>query len=236
MLTMKNKLVAAGLSIGLLAGVSTARANTIVQSFNIPTQAPGVDNFTYNLFNTNIGNLTSVTLELVLNATADVEIFNSSGSPQTFTNAFTSFPITVTGPPGPITFITTSVSANIASGTTDSALEDQFPGTAGHTDSGIIPVSNTFWPGNYETAGVGTSAFPLTFTAGSASSGVTGPANGSLGAGGNGSVGDANSFLYLVYNYDPPAAPGMPEPGAWALLVASGAVSVAGLRRRRASK
>jgi hypothetical protein len=234
MLTLKNKLVASGLTAGLLAVTALAHANTVTQSFNIPNQPPGVQNIVYNLFDSNLGTLSSVTLELVLNGTANVTVFNTQSFSQSFTNAFTSFPLTVTGPPGPTTFITTTLSANIPSGTVPGGGET-FPGTPAHTDSGVINVPIIDW-GSYQTPGGGVSLTDLVFTAGAASSGVTGPADGSLGAGGGGTVGDPSSFLTLIYNFQPPASPGTPEPGAWALLVASGAVSVAGLRRRRAAK
>jgi len=234
MLTINNKLIASCLTIGLVAATALARATTITQSFNIPTQIPGTQNIVYNLFDSNLGTLTSVTLELVLNGTANITVFNTQPFAQSFTNAFTSFPLTVTGPPGPTTFITTTLSANIPSGVVPAGGET-FPGNPAHTDSGVITVPVIDW-GSYQFAGGGVSLTDLVFTAGSATSGVTGPADGSLGAGGGGTVGDANSFLYLVYNYQPPASPGTPEPGAWALLVASGAVSVAGFRRRRAAK
>jgi len=214
MLTIKNKLVASGLAIGLMAAAASARATSVTQSFNIPLQPPGIQDISYQLFNSNLGALTSVTLELVLNGTADVVIF---GGPGSFTSATTSFALTVTGPPvGPTTYITTSLSANIGAESVPSGGAS-FPGIPAHIDSGIITVPNIDW-GSYQVSGGGTSLTDLVFTAGAATTTLFN-ASGPIGGGGNGNVGDPASFLTLIYNYQPPAAPGMPEPGAWALLV-----------------
>jgi hypothetical protein len=61
----------------------------------------------------------------------------------------------------------------------------------------------------------------------------SGVGNSSLFFGGSATIGGT---LTLVYNFNGPTTPGTPEPGAWALLVATASVSVAGLRKRRMTK
>jgi hypothetical protein len=236
MLTLRNPITIAGLAATLLAAGAAANANSIVQSFNIPVQSPpNSQPISFQLFDSSLGALTSVTLELVVNGTAEVDLSNTTGSPQAFTNAFTSFGLNVSGPPAgspPNPYISETLSANVASGVITGTTES-FPGIPTHVDSGAVNIASTYW-GSFEALGGGTSLTNLLFTSSNPSSGVTAPSG--VGAGGSGTLGDSSSSLTLIYNYQGPTTPGTPEPGVWALFVASASVSIAGLRRRRAAK
>jgi len=232
--TMKNQLMVAGIAVGVLAASNAARATTITQSWNIPTVGtPITINEPYNLFNSNLGTLNSVTIQLILDGTADIQVFNSTGAPQTFTNASTSVPLSVTGPPTVTTYISSTITASIPSGSVTSAPFTDFPGVAATFNSGLVGVPIIDW-GSFAAFGGGASLFPLTFFGGAATSSITSVSG--IGAGGSATVGDASSFLYLVYNYTPAVVTGVPEPGTWALLAASGCVSLMGIRRRRTVK
>jgi hypothetical protein len=235
MLTVKKPLVLAGLAAGLVALCGTSRASSITQIFNIPTTAaPFTAPFTYNLFDSNLGMLTSVTLQLATTSTAEVDVFDTNplGTDEPFTDATASFHLTVTGPPGAMNYITDTITAGPISGTAAGPFlnETKFPGVTGTDNSGLIQVLSPNWPVNYEAPGGGTAGSALVFSVGAGTFGGTAT---DVAFSGSGTVGGT---LTLVYNYLPPATPGTPEPGTWALLFASASVSVAGLRRRRAAK
>jgi hypothetical protein len=234
MLTTRNHIAIAGLTVGLLAVSAAVRASTITQVFNIPATATSFTApFTYNLFDSTLGTLTGVTLDLTTSGTPTVDVLNFTGSAQPFTAA-TSVPISVTGPPGTTTYISSTLGTGTISGIV-SASATVFPGEAfnGPTvnaDSGPVPVlPNTIWPGNWEGVGLNTSTLHVNTGAETINgAGATG-----LFFGGSAVVGGS---LTLTYNFNPPSTPGTPEPGAWALLVATASVSVAGLRKRRMTK
>lgn len=220
-----------GIAAGLLAVGGLSQADTITQTLNIGTNAPSfTTNLPYNLFDSNLGTLTGVTVELTTASTATVTIANLTGTPQSYTNASAVFPLTVTGPPGSTTYVSTSISATSAGGTVAPNSSVNIPVT-GTSDSGAIPIPNvpsTTWPTYFEAPGGGTDTFPFVFTASAGTYSVTG---GDLLVGGSGSVGGT---VTLVYTYQ--ATGTVPEPGTWALVVASAGVSIAGLRRRKIAK
>jgi hypothetical protein len=231
----------AGLTVGILAVTAGARASTITQSFNIPSQATAFSHsIDYSLFNSGLGTLTGVTLDLSTTSVVEIDVYNINLSPQAFTNAKATFPLTVTGPPGSTTYITDTITAGPISGTANPATlsvgpppglvptETVFPGVPGNENSGVVPVPSADWVGNWEKPGGGLSVTDLVFSSGIGN--YSGSANSGVFFGGSGSV---SGTLTLVYTY---TAGTTPEPGAWALLVASASVSLAGLRRRRMAK
>jgi hypothetical protein len=247
MLTSKNMLVVAGVSLGLLSGSVLAHADSSSQSFNIAPQnsasAPFVaDNFDFQLFNSSLGTLNSVTVELNVTASASLSVQNVTGSSASFTNGFSSFPITVSGPPvGPTVYLTETALLSGVADTLGPFASQTYSETPTVYDSGAVPVAGSLL--SFEAPGGGLSATDVTVAAGANTTGFT--ANPStFAAGGNGAFGGpvtagspTLNAITIVYNYTTNAQnSAVPEPGTWALLVASAGVSVAGLRRRRAVK
>jgi len=241
MLTKTKMKVAAGMvSIGLLACSAAVQATTITQVLNVPGGSNNngniVNSIPYSLFNSTLGTLTGVTLELVTTDTVTSEVFNFSGSAQSVTNASAKFPLTIYGPPTTVsppydltTYLsTTTITAGPYTGIAAEGGPDVLGSASGNTDSGVVVVPSSDWPANWETPGGGSSSTDLVFASGSGS--YTGNANSGVFFGGVASV--SGSFT-LIYTYQPNLSFGTPEPGAWALLMASASVSLAGLRRRR---
>jgi len=101
MLTFRIRIAIAGLAASLLAASGAVKADSITQSFNIPTTTtPFTDTIGYGLFNSNLGTLTSVTYELVTAGTAEVDLVNFTGTSQTFTGATATLPFSISGPAG----------------------------------------------------------------------------------------------------------------------------------------
>jgi hypothetical protein len=199
----------------------------------------------FNLFNSNLGTLTSVTLQLNMSGQANIIITNNTALPQLYTNASTYFPITVTGPPGSTTYISTpglggAISAVSGGGFVGPGVT-LIPGTSENYTSGVVDVASGDWS-SFEAPGDGPSPFDLVFLGGTFTSGISAP--GGVTVGGGGSLGgtsvgvgsSATNTLTITYNYSA-TVPGMPEPGSWALFVAASvSASFAGIRRRRNRK
>jgi hypothetical protein len=221
MLKLKG-LILTGMGVAAMTGTLFARADTITQHWSFTNTGNATDNFSYNLFDSNLGTLTGVRYRLVDSNTATVQVYNFNGSPQAFTDAKTSVEVKIFGPPSAHQYIDDTVSATVASGTAAVGLNNYSGVTANHD------VTQSFSPINfsiYQIAGGGaagdqleesTSAFNSTVTAGS---GVL--------AGGSGTI---SADLYLYYDYTSSTTP---EPGTWALLAASASISAIGIRRRR---
>jgi hypothetical protein len=87
------------MAIAWMMGASgVARANTIeTLSHTTPTQSvPRMDTFLLDGFNTSLGTLDAITLTLDATGTAEVDVFNSLGSPESFANASAKIPISGT--------------------------------------------------------------------------------------------------------------------------------------------
>ena len=86
-----------------LAAVTAGPASAGVESFSYtstPAQTPFTTGFTLPSFQTWLGTLTSIQITLATSGTAEVDIFNNTGSTQNFTTATASIPVSVTGPGG----------------------------------------------------------------------------------------------------------------------------------------
>jgi len=224
-----NKLASLGVAIGFLAATGAAKAQSVSQMFSFPTTSASFSlTHPFNLFDSSLGTLTSITIELATTGTANVTVGNSDSNPHNFTNAFVTLPLTVSGPPGSTTLLSENLTANIASGVANPG-NNTFPGVPATNDiTNSIPSADF---SSYETPPNG-GTFIITVASASATSGGTEVGgSGDLGFGGNG---NASGTVTLVYNYQGPV--GTPEPGTWALLFASGSISVLELRRRRARK
>jgi hypothetical protein len=215
--------LAAVIGIGLAIGQGVG-AQVIVQTFTVPTgtAVPFSQNFTFNLFNSTLGQLDQVTLALSTNITAEVDVFNSLAVSQTFTNANASIPITVTGP-GPVTETATGVAGPV-SGTAAPGF-NAFPGLpASATTSQNVPMA--LWIPNYEGVGLLTG----TLNASAASGTYSGNANPGVFFGGSAVAG---ATITLTYLYQPAGT--IPEPGATTFLAAGvlGSLGMVIRRRRR---
>ena len=209
----------------LLLGGSFTRANalTLMYSQTIPTAAvPYTYNFTLPTFDSTLGTLTGVTIDLSTSATAEVDVFNATGSSQSFTNAFANLPITVTGPD--TSTASTTVSAGPLSGTANPGF-NTFPGITGTgTGSTSVPSSGFAL---YQTPG----GAPANFAA--AVSGGTYGGTAAPGVFFSGSA-TAGGTVKITYTYTVPNG-SVPEPGSVVLLCAGG-ISGAGVLLRRRKK
>jgi hypothetical protein len=147
------------LAVGLLALSGNVFAD-ISETFTntTPTTDFGfTDNFTLTSFDTNLGALTGITIDLVSTGTANVSVINISGSANTFSDATVSIPLTVSGPAGitPLVTITGDgpVAGTVGSGfgpyiftgvpTTSSATENVDAGLFSEFES-VGPVALNF--------------------------------------------------------------------------------------------
>jgi hypothetical protein len=224
MLTNRTSLSIAALAgIGLAMG-SSASAQTIVQTFTVGPPAVSVpfsNSFTFNKFNTALGVLGSVTLNLNANVTAEVDVFNTGGTASAFTNATATIPLTLTAPD---TVITGNAVAGPISGTANPGA-NAFPGLPANINQ-TTNIASLFFP-DYEGAGMGTG----TLTAASSAGTYSGTGNSNLLFGGNASV---TETITLTYNYQ--SAGTVPEPGTVTFLAAGvlGSLGMVIRRRKRA--
>jgi len=226
MLTNKNLIAVAGVLAGAFGVGQAASATDIVQHWDFLTTGALNTLETYQLFNQSIGTLTGVKFELVSATNAEVDIFNSNGPGQTFTNAHTSTTVSIAGPPSAFVYVSETLNGNVASGTVNAPFTP-FAGLVDNKDVTDSVLATNF--SHYQAIGGGTSGENLTLNITSPTSGVTAVAG--IGAGGSAT---ASGTLYLTYSYDSFST--TPEPGTWALVFASASVSLVGLRRRRATK
>jgi len=220
--TSKKIAVLAMLGAGLVIG-KTASADSIVQNFTIPTQTvPFTNPFTFNLFDTTLGTLNSVTIFLGTSATAEVDVINLSPGAKAFSNATATIPITATGPAA-IT-VTDTLTAGPVSGTTNPAAfsTTAVPGVTGSTSNSVGVPTIDF--GSYEGVGGGTALITAASSAGTYGGTGTGVAF-------SGSA-TASGTVTVTYDYTPFSA-ATPEPGTWGLLVAGASTGLVLVRRRR---
>ena len=244
MRTIKSLFVVAGVTTIALAALSAnAHATTITQVLNVPGGSNAltsiVSNIPYNLFDSTLGTLNSVTLELVTTDTVNANVFNSNGTPGAITGLTASFPLTIYGPPATLsapfdltTYLATStITAGPFSGTAAPFSQTTIGSSTGTTDSGVVNVPALDWNGNWETPGGGGSATDIVFASGSGQFAGGGPSG--VFVGGNATV---TGTLTLIYNYTPRGPYRNAGARNMGSCFASASVSLAGLRRRRARK
>jgi uncharacterized protein (TIGR03382 family) len=221
MVTKRISLTLAAL-VGIgLAVIGSADAQVIVQTFTVPTgtAVPFSQNFTFNLFNTSLGTLDTVTVALSTSITAEVDVFNQTGSSQTITGATASIPVMLTAPAG-ISETATGVAGpvNGIAGVGDTAFQG-LPASANQSLN--VPLIDF---SSYE--GVG----PLTgtLTAAATSGSYSGSATTGVFFGGSATAGATVTVTYL---YQPAGT--IPEPGATTFLAAGVLGSLGMVFRRR---
>jgi uncharacterized protein (TIGR03382 family) len=213
--------LAALVSMGL-AAAQGVQAQVITQTFTVPTGTvvPFNQNFTFNLFDTTLGTLDQVTLSLSTSITAEVDVFNSLATPQAYTNATASIPVTVTAPDS-VTETATGIAGPV-SGTANPGFNAVTGLPANANTSQMIPMGD--W-GFYEGIGPQTGNLNASSTSGT----YSGNANPGVFFGGSATAGATITITYL---YQPAGT--IPEPGATTFL-AAGVLGSLGmvLRRRR---
>ena len=192
--------------VALTLGLGYAKADVLTSSVAVPLTAPGGSGQTLQLpaFNETLGTLTSVKLELDLNATITPTIFAfEAGDVGT---AFAGSTVTVEGPTGPPPLLVVTYTS--APETITSTGDGETTGANVTTSAGSFEMINTGWV-SYESLAPEELNFSLT------DNGTT--AGGSTISGetfGGGST-TYSGTLDITYTYIAAA----PEPSTWALLI-----------------
>jgi len=227
MVTKRNSLsLAALVGIGLALGASS-QAQVIVQTFTIPlTPTPFTSSFTYNNFDTSLGELFGVTITLNTSIVATVEVVNKTAVTQNFTNATATVPLELTGP-GPVDITATAVAGPFSGSVLGAPpAVTFFPAPPANASTSVTLPSSEF--SLYE---IPPSAATVTLTVTAGAGSYTGTANGgTLLFGGFAS---ASGTITITYQYAP--AGSIPEPGTTTFF-AAGILGSLGLVLRRRKK
>jgi len=198
--------------MAVLGGVGSARAGQITQTFTSPAATvPYTVTFMANQFNMPGATLTSVEIEVASTITGVVQVINISNFAQTYSNATSSVPVSLSGPAGLALGVTATTSGQ--SGTIAAAPAGGFTEKTLDGNSVTGSVSTTLVPPNLTPyIGSGVDSLPFTFTAGSGTYGGSSSANGSVFFGGSAT---ASASVTLVYNF---TAAAVPEPASMGML------------------
>jgi hypothetical protein len=211
----------------LACGAGSARADSITQIFTHASQTvPYTYTFGANQFDPSQGTLTSVEIEVASNITGAVTVLNYNTTAESFTNATSAVPVTLTGPSG--LSISTTASSPSQSGTVGADVGGvpgmvSLPGQT-YTATDSTTLNSGF--GDY----IGTGVNTLSFTFGAGDGNYSGTASSGVFFGGSAS---ADATITVIYNYNSIA---VPEPTSFVLLGLGGVVSLVGgrvLRRRK---
>ncbi len=181
------------------------------------------------MFDTNLGTLTNVRYELVSDTNAVLNVYNFNTNPEIFLNAHTTSNITVTAPPATHLYFNTSLSGSVASGIVGSMVgpvpgQNNYNGLTDHQDISAL-VSTPFT--GYFAPGGGLSPILQSINLHLSDATSSGTAGSGVGFGGSSTT---SGTLYLRYDF---TSSRTPEPGTWALVIASASVTLAGVGRRR---
>ena len=218
-----KRIIMAIVAIAAFAGSALADVETFTHTTPTGTN-PFTDNFTLAGFNPNLGTLNSIELILSTNSTAQVNVVNysSPGTPEAFTNANASIPITLTGPAG-VTTSQTLVAGPFAG--TASVGQNVYSGITGTaTTTAYVPTVDF---ASYEAP---SSSPNLNFDV----TGAQGSYNGSgtdVAFGGSATVGGTTEIIYSYAVPAPPPTPPVPEPATLTILGLG--MAALGMVRRR---
>ena len=178
---------------------------------------PETTSFSLPEFNTALGTLTGVEVDVNLTYQGEVDVYGYNyltDMPSPFTNAMSSVPIALSAPSGDVPLV--SAAYSVASGSAPYLTEASFLGGISNTTIPFIESPANF--GLYE--GVGSNLYGILYTPPGSYSGT-----GSYVAFG----GDGNSYgsATVTYTYVP-----APEPASIVML-GLGAIALAGIARRR---
>jgi len=185
---------------------------------SLPTTAP----FSLPEFNPALGTLVSVHLDFDLNYQGELDIFNFSGSTQSFTNASSSVPITISAPSSGVPSLSASYSVSSGSLVSSPPL-NQFLGPVLNTTIPFDALSADF--ASYE--GIGNNSYLLAYLSGTYGGSTAAP-GGTVFFGG-----DANSLgtASVLYTYS-----AVPEPDTLVLFgIGALGLLACGLARRRSA-
>ncbi len=206
----------ATLMLAFVAGSASAafvQYNTTIS----PQAGPFASNFTTQKFDTNLGTLTGVLLTLSSNISAQIDVWNTLPTAAAFSNAFATFPLTVTAQTPDATSLTATSTATLTSGTALPSLPSNFVNTFSGFTSLALNATNVA-PANwayYMGLGGGTLSFPV--AAGYGSHGGTGPSGLFFGGSGAADASFTVRYDYLASAAGVPTA--VPLPGSAALLL-----------------
>jgi len=217
---MKNltNLPCLAVGVALACAAASVQGATITQTQSYgPSTVPFSTTKLFNLFDSNLGTLTSVEVILNTTATAEVDIFNITGIPQAFTGATATVPVTATGPGG--ASASTAPTAGPFSGTANPGL-NSFPGlTASAMGTSFPSVAP------YEAPSGGINLVTLTVA------GVNGNYSGSAAPGVFfGGSATASGTVQLIYTYTST----VPDGGVTLALLGSALTGLAFARRKSA--
>jgi len=225
--------IVVALVVGLALGASAKAQMTTTYyeyfgSSNSPLQV-GSPDFPVTLavpdFNSSLGTLESVTLTLTSTVGGSVEIYNLTNSPQSFTNAFATMTVDVTGPDKSAVSVTPS--AFVPSGIANAGVYvlTSFTPDSSHGNGTASASVKARYLGEYEApGGLGTVDLTLS-SSGSGSYGGAALLDALAFAG----AADAYGDVKVVYEY----RTAIPEPAEYAAILGSASVGLALLRRRK---
>ena len=216
--SLKSLLFGALVTATLAVGTGVAQADlTYTESFSFDGSTTPY-NLSLNSFNPALGTLTDISLTLVTNITPEVQLINFTSSNQSFTNAQSTTPFTLTGPGS--TVMNATASTGLINGTATSPQYNisTFSGpTANQTQT--IDISSSLW-NQYE--GTGSLALQAALGPYTSSASFT---PGTLGVGGEALVNGSVTIDY-AYNATPTPIP------AAAYLLGSGLLGLVGFRKK----
>jgi hypothetical protein len=211
-------------SMGVAASLviaGPARAAFISYSAHIaPQSVPFSTGFSVQKFDSQLGTLSGVQLTLSTDISARIDVWSNLAAPTSFSNAFATFPVTVTAQSPDTTAVTATVTATLASGLAlprmPGSFINQFTGLSGTATATttVLPSAWSFY------VGLGGGSASFTATAGNGSYGGTSP----FGLFFSG-AGLAGGDFTVRYDFSPAAT--VPVPGSLGLL--AGALALVGL-------
>ncbi len=208
--------------LGLALGASTARADTVTYSSTFgssgsPLTIPVNSSVTLTKFDSSLGTLTGVQLQLVTNATVSATIYNFGSGPANYSNVIGKTTETATGPNG------TTTTNTIMVGPYSGVAAAFPPGVVAGTDSGTDSQSTAVLPVNWGAyQGVGGGSFNVLLSGTTSASGTADqPAA-------YGATGTAYGTVNVTYTFT-----AVPEPSSLALIGLGLAGGMVSLYRRK---